>query len=145
MNPVSLLFLPREENYLVCYFKGSWWNGEWSCSCTGVWSILWRYSQSLPCASGNYWQYTELMATSFFSPTDIWYLILNFFPCRPYQKLLEKQTWLHHSANQSTFKLEDYIFLKFPGSFVEVTFLYRKCSRLQEFLGLNYETFGRLY
>lgn len=36
---------------------------------------------------------------------------------RPYQKLLEKQTWLHHLANQSTFKLEDYIFLKFPGDF----------------------------
>jgi len=58
-----------------------------------------------------------MVTSGVFSPTNIWFLILNFFPYRPYQKLLEKQTWLHHSANQSTFKLEDYIFLKFPGSF----------------------------
>lgn len=72
------------------------------------------------------------------------FLILNFFPFRPYQKLLEKQTWLHHLANQSTFKLEDYIFLKFPGDFCRGHISEQEMLiQLQKFLGLNYETFGR--
>lgn len=41
--------------------------------------------------------------SSFLLTHTISCLIVHCFPCRPYQRLLEKQTWLHLLANQSTF------------------------------------------